>query len=132
MTMIISCRVITPNGLLWEGTTEDLILPTRTGQIGILREHGSMLSALDVGVVKVNSGTNLLKFFIMEGFAEIEKNSVSILCAGAEEASTINAEKAKTELKNLTSLVKTSITSEDRIEAKMELRKAKARLEALE
>jgi len=130
--MVISCRVITPNGLLWEGTAEDLILPTRTGQVGILREHGSMLSALNVGVVKVNSGTNLLKFFIMEGFAEVEKNSVSILCAGAEEATTIDAEKAQAELKRLTSLVKTASTYEDRIEAKMELRKAKARLEALE
>jgi len=130
--MVISCRVITPNGLLWEGAAEDLILPTRTGQVGILREHGSMLSALNVGVVKINSGTNLLKFFIMEGFAEVEKNSVSILCADAEEAITIDAEKAQAELKRLTSVVKTAITYEDRIKAKMELRKAKARLEALE
>ena len=65
------------------------------------------------------------------GFAEVEKNKVTILCNGAEEASLIDATSAQTELEKATFKVEEAATKKEKIEATIELRKAKARLQAV-
>ena len=67
----------------------------------------------------------------MEGFAEVENNKVTVLCNGAEEASTIDAAKAQSDLEKMTSLVEEATTKKEKIEATIELRKCKARIQAL-
>jgi F-type H+-transporting ATPase subunit epsilon len=67
----------------------------------------------------------------MEGFAEVEDNKVTILSNGAEEGSTIDSTAAQAELEKVTLLVDQAETKKEKIEATLELRKAKARLQAV-
>ena len=67
----------------------------------------------------------------MEGFAEVEDNKVTILCNGAEEGSSIDSATAQSELERVTLLVDEATTKKEKIEATLELRKAKARLQAV-
>ena len=76
--------------------------------------------------------TLLFSFFIIgKSFAEVEKNRVTILCNGAEEGSSIDLKTAQDELEKLTLLVDEATTKKEKIEATIELRKAKARLQAV-
>jgi len=68
---------------------------------------------------------------LMEGFAEVENNKVTILSNGAEEASKIDVKKAQSDLEKVTLLVDQAETKKEKIEATIELRKAKARLQAI-
>ena len=129
--MSLNVRVITPDKVVWDAVVEELILPSSTGQIGILSDHAPLLTALDIGVMRLKSDAGWSSIVVMEGFAEVEDNKVTILCNGAEEASSIDLTTAQTELEKVTLLVDEATTKKEKIEATIELRKAKARLQAV-
>jgi len=106
--MSLNVRVITPDKVVWDAMADELVLPSSTGQIGILTDHAPLLTALDIGVMKLKSETGWTSIVLMEGFAEVEDNKVTILCNGAEEGSSIDAKTAQEELEKVTLLSSTS------------------------
>ena len=129
--MSLNVRVITPDKVVWDAMAEELILPSSTGQIGILVDHAPLLTALDIGVMRLKSDAGWTSIVLMEGFAEVEENKVTILCNGAEEGSSIDLKTAQEELEKVILLVDEATTKKERIEATIELRKAQARLQAV-
>ena len=129
--MSLNVRVITPDKVVWDAMAEELVLPSSTGQIGILTDHAPLLTALEIGVMKLKSDSSWTSIVLMEGFAEVEDNKVTILCNGAEEGSSIDLKTAQEELEKVTLLVDEATTKKEKIEATIELRKAKARLQAV-
>jgi len=129
--MSLNVRVITPDKVVWDAAAEELILPSSTGQLGILTGHAPLLTALDIGVMRLKGDTGWTSIVLMEGFAEVEDNKVTILCNGAEEASSIDLKTAQDELEKVTLLVDEATTKKEKIEATIELRKAKSRLQAV-
>ena len=129
--MSLNVRVITPDKVVWDAMADELILPSSTGQVGILTGHAPLLTALDIGVMRLKSDAGWTSIVLMEGFAEVEDNKVTILCNGAEEGSSIDSKTAQEELEKVTLLVDEATTKKEKIEATIELRKAKARLQAV-
>ena len=129
--MSLNVRVITPDKVVWDAAAEEIILPSSTGQLGILTDHAPLLTALDIGVMRLKNDGNWTSIVLMEGFAEVEDNKVTILSNGAEEGSTIDSTAAQAELEKVTLLVDQAETKKEKIEATLELRKAKARLQAV-
>jgi len=129
--MTFNVRVISPDKIVLDIDAEELILPTSTGQLGILTDHAPLLTALDIGVMRVKTETGWNSIVLLEGFAEVEANKVTVLCNGAEEASSINLKTAQDALEKIILLVEETTTKKEKIEATIELRIAKARLQAL-
>lgn len=93
--MTLDVRVIAPDKTVWNGPAQEVILPSTTGQLGILTDHAPLLSALDVGVMRVRADKDWSAIALMGGFAEVEDNTVTILVNGAETAENIDRDKAK-------------------------------------
>jgi F-type H+-transporting ATPase subunit epsilon len=129
--MSLNVRVITPDKVVWDAMADELILPSSTGQIGILTDHAPLLTALDIGVMRLKSDAGWTSIVLMEGFAEVDENKVTILCNGAEEGSSIDLKTAQDALEKVTLLVDEATTKKEKIEATIELRKSKARLQAV-
>jgi len=129
--MSLNVRVITPDKVVWDAMAEELILPSSTGQLGILTDHAPLLTALDIGVMRLKVDGSWTSIVLMEGFAEVEANKITILSNGAEEGSSIDPSTAQSELEKVTLLVDQATTKKEKIEATLELRKAKARLQAV-
>jgi F-type H+-transporting ATPase subunit epsilon len=129
--MTFNVRVISPDKIVLDVDAEELILPTSTGQLGILTDHAPLLTALDIGVMRVKTETGWNSIVLLEGFAEVEANKVTVLCNGAEEASLINLKTAQDALEKIILLVEETTTKKEKIEATIQLRIAKARLQAL-
>jgi F-type H+-transporting ATPase subunit epsilon len=129
--MSLNVCVITPDRVVWDAAADELILPSSTGQLGILSDHAPLLTALDIGVMRLKTDGNWASIVLMEGFAEVENNKVTILCNGAEEGSSIDRTSAESDLEKVTLLVDEAETKKEKIEATIQLRKAKARLQAL-
>ena len=53
--MAISLKVLAPNQNVYEGEAEEVILPSTTGQIGILPGHISLVTAIDIGVLRLRT-----------------------------------------------------------------------------
>ena len=129
--MSLNVRVITPDRIVWDGAVDELILPSSTGQLGILTDHAPLLTALDIGVMRLKTSGEWISFVLMEGFAEVENNIITVLCNGAEEGKNIDLSSAQSELERLTTSVDEAETAKEKIDSSIELRKAKARVQAI-
>lgn len=129
--MPLNIRVITPDRTIWDAEAEEAIIPSTTGQIGILKDHAPLLTALDIGVMTVRIDKIWTPIVLMGGFAEIENNQLTILVNGAEEASDIDADSAEKNLSQALEDLNKAQSEREKINAKQNLRKAKARLQAV-
>ena len=131
--MTISLKVLAPNKNVFEGTAEEVILPSTTGQLGILPGHISLVTAIDIGVLRIRSNSKWSSIALMGGFAEIESDEVTVLVNSAEIGSEIDARVAEEALSNAKSdLAKFSESekSPEKVKAINELSKAQARIQA--
>ena len=60
--MSLNVRVITPDKVVWDAAAEEIILPSSTGQLGILADHAPLLTALDIGVMRLKNGSTRFHF----------------------------------------------------------------------
>jgi len=95
--MTLTVRVIAPDKTVWNAPADEVILPSTTGQLGILSGHAPLLTALDTGVLRVRASKNQdwQAIALLGGFAEVEEDEVTILVNGAETGSSINVESAR-------------------------------------
>nr|YP_009159238.1 ATP synthase CF1 epsilon subunit [Teleaulax amphioxeia]AKP94656.1 ATP synthase CF1 epsilon subunit [Teleaulax amphioxeia] len=128
--MALHISIIAPDRTVWDSDAEEVILPSSTGQLGILRGHAPLLTALDIGVMRVRTDKDWTPIVLMGGFAEVENDELTILVNGAEEGSSIDKEEAQKELEEATIRFNEAESSKDRIEATQNLRKARARAQA--
>ncbi|MGH2412829.1 MAG: ATP synthase F1 subunit epsilon, partial [Microcystaceae cyanobacterium] len=78
LIMALTVRVVTPDKIVWDDSVQEVILPSTTGQLGILTGHAPLLTALDVGVMRVRPGKDWKAIALMGGFAEVENNEVQV------------------------------------------------------
>jgi F-type H+-transporting ATPase subunit epsilon len=64
--------------LLKEDVTE-VVVPAYEGEIGILKDHISIISFLKPGIIKVISKSVEEKFYVDDGIIEFKDNNLSIL-----------------------------------------------------
>ena len=128
--MALHISIIAPDRTVWDSNAEEVILPSSTGQLGILRGHAPLLTALDIGVMRVRTDKDWTPIVLMGGFAEVENDELTILVNGAEEGASINKQEAQKELEESTIRFNEAESSKDRIEATQNLRKARARAQA--
>ena len=129
--MTLKIRVIAPDRTVWNADAEEVVLPSSTGQLGILTGHIPLLTALDIGVMRVRIEKDWIPIVLLGGFAEVENNVITILVNGAEEASEIDIETAKSNLEAAISMLAEAETSKEKIEATQKIRKARARVQAV-
>lgn len=131
--MTLTVRVVAPDKTVWDSEAEEVILPSTTGQLGVLSGHAPMLSALDTGVMRVRPGKDWVAIALMGGFAEIENNQVTILVNGAERGDKIDKEAARTaytEAESRLSQVQNSENRQEKIQAVKNVKRARARFQA--
>lgn len=131
--MALNVKVITPDKTVWDDNVEEIILPSTTGQLGILGGHAPLLTALEVGVMRVRPAKEWKNIAVMGGFAEVENDDIKILVNGAELGDNIDRETARTEYESAQSRFQTVENSEDRMEkirAENSMKKARARFQA--
>ncbi|MGI8932998.1 ATP synthase F1 subunit epsilon [Leptolyngbya sp. BC1307] len=133
--MSLVVRVVAPDKTVWDDEAEEVILPSTTGQLGILGGHAPLLTALDTGVLRVRStegSKEWISIALMGGFAEVEADEVIILVNGAERGDSIDQTEAAKAYEEAQATAD-GVSSEDRkafMQATQALKKARARLQA--
>ena len=131
--MTLTVRVIAPDKTVWDSSAEEVILPSTTGQLGILSGHAPLLTALEIGVMRVRPGKDWVAIALMGGFAEVDQNEVTILVNAAERGDTIDRNQARTAFETAESQMRTAEQGDDRQErfqAMQDFKRARARLQA--
>lgn len=84
--------------ILVSDNVSELLVPTKSGIIGILNNHQDLVTSLDIGELVVKEGEVSRKIAISGGFLSVKENNVQILCDDAiMEEEIVLAEIAKAE-----------------------------------
>ena len=57
----------------------EVIVPAYEGEMGILKDHISIISFLKPGIIKVNSKSGEEKYYVEDGILEFKDNNLSVL-----------------------------------------------------
>ncbi|QEY33141.1 F0F1 ATP synthase subunit epsilon [Synechococcus sp. RSCCF101] len=131
--MSLTLRVLSPDQNVFDGPADEVILPSTTGQLGILPGHVSLLTALSIGVMQVREGKEWQSIALMGGFAEVETDEVTVLVNGAELGSGIDSEAASNELSSAREAAERfegTPPSVEKLRAQQTLERARARAQA--
>ena len=129
--MVMNIRVLTPDRVICSTTADEVVLPGLTGQIGVLDGHAALITALDTGLLRIKLNEKWTPIILSGGLAEIDRDRVTVLVNDVEELTNVDLTTATKELEKATLAVENAETSKARLDASVELRKATARLEAI-
>ena len=87
-------EIVTPDRLVLSTDAEYVSAPGVEGEFGVLPGHVSFLSALAIGSLHYHADGKTKYVFISGGFAEVSKDTVTILAESAEEAENIDFARA--------------------------------------
>jgi len=131
--MTLTLRVLAPDQSVFDGSADEVILPSTTGQLGILTGHVSLLTALDSGVLRVREGNSWQSIALSGGFAEVEADEVTVLVNAADLGSSIDSATAEREFEaaqQVASSFDGKPASTEKLKAQQELARTRARLQA--
>ena len=75
-----------------EDVTE-VVVPGLEGEMGILKDHISIISFLKPGIIKVYSKSEENKYFVEDGIVEFKDNNLSILTSSIHNMSDLDRDK---------------------------------------
>ena len=78
--------------LLKEDVTE-IVIPAFEGEMGILKDHISLISFLKPGIITVYSKSEEDKYFVEDGIVEFKENNLSILTSSIYKISDLDKNK---------------------------------------
>lgn len=96
--MSIRCVVVTPERTEMDRVVQELVLPMYDGELGIRGGRAAMIGRLGYGQMRLHTETGVESFFIDGGFAQVEKDVVSVLTARALPAKSLDVDAAEKEL----------------------------------
>lgn len=128
--MSLQVRIITPDRIVWNTEADEVLLPTSTGLMGVLKDHISSLAALDIGLLKVKQMEKWNPIALMGGFALVEKNTVTILVNEAQKGEEIDLQEAEQKLEETRKTLSGASSLKEQIEAKLAFKRAEVCLKA--
>ena len=81
MSEVFKLEIVNPEkSFLSKDKVSEVVVPAFEGEMGILKDHISIISFLKPGIVKVfESGSNEENFYVEDGIIEFRNNCLSIL-----------------------------------------------------
>lgn len=75
---MLTVSVISPEAVLYEGTTDAVVAPAFDGEVGILTGHAPMMTLLGKGVLRLGSD-GAKRFNVDGGFLQVVDNVVRVV-----------------------------------------------------
>nr|YP_010947787.1 CF1 subunit epsilon [Oplopanax japonicus]YP_011031568.1 ATP synthase CF1 epsilon subunit [Oplopanax elatus]QIQ27007.1 ATP synthase CF1 epsilon subunit [Oplopanax horridus]WMH04803.1 CF1 subunit epsilon [Oplopanax japonicus]WMH04890.1 CF1 subunit epsilon [Oplopanax japonicus]WMH04977.1 CF1 subunit epsilon [Oplopanax japonicus]WMH05064.1 CF1 subunit epsilon [Oplopanax japonicus] len=129
--MTLNLCVLTPNRTVWDSKVNEIILSTNNGQIGVLPDHASIATAVDIGILRIRLNGQWLTMALMGGFARIDNNEITVLVNDAEKSSDIDSQEAQQTLEIAEADLRKAEGKRQKIEANLALRRARTRVETI-
>lgn len=80
MSDSFNLEIVNPEKLFLSlDNVSEVVVPAFEGDMGILKDHISIISFLKPGIVKVFTGNEVKELYVEDGIIEFSKNSLSIL-----------------------------------------------------
>ena len=87
-------KIITHERIVFEGEVDELVIQTKSGMMGILKDHIPVTTALAIGVTKAKIGEKNKYFATMGGIFQFKNNEATILTDVCEDGCDIDVTRA--------------------------------------
>lgn len=91
----LNFEITTPEGTIFSETVDEIVLPTASGEIGILPNHIPLVSLLVPGEIRIKKGDEVTYMAVSGGFIEVRPDKVVVLADTAEHAEDIDEDRAE-------------------------------------
>ena len=129
--MSLQVCIMTPDRIFWNDQAEEIILPTNTGQMGVLANHAPLITALDIGVMLIRTKKEWVSLALMGGFALIKQNQITVLVNEAESSKTIETEQAESAFNDAKTKLDQADGQKQKVEANFVFKRARARYQVV-
>nr|QBK84231.1 AtpE [Zantedeschia aethiopica]QHN55039.1 ATP synthase CF1 epsilon subunit [Zantedeschia aethiopica]QJF46775.1 ATP synthase CF1 epsilon subunit [Zantedeschia aethiopica] len=129
--MTLNLYVLTPKRIILDSEVKEIILSTNSGKMGVLPNHAPIVTAVDIGLLRIRLNDQWLAVVLMGGFARIVNNEITILGYDAEISTDIDPQEAQQALEKAEANLSKAEGKRQAIEANLALRRAKIRIEAI-
>ena len=93
-------EIISPDQTILKQETNEVIIPSFEGQMGILNNHIPLITFLRPGLIIIKENSGEKKFFIEDGTVEFSNNSLLILTSTAKSLDSLERNLIDTIIKN--------------------------------
>ena len=125
----LQLEVVTPDKTVVSAEVEMAVCPGVEGEVGVLPQHVSMLSALKIGDLRYRVNGKDENVFISGGFADVNNNVLSVLAESAELATDIDTARAQAAKERAEKRLSAHDDSLDETRAEAALQRAVTRLQ---
>ena len=94
-------------------------------------QHATLITTLEIGVLRIKSGDTWKPIVVFGGFAEVDDDKVTILVNGVEEVTSNDLALAKSALEKASEQLDSAQTDKEKIEASQNLKRVSARVNAI-
>ena len=93
---VLTVNVVTPDGSVYEDTTDLVICTTTVGQVGIMPNRLPLLASLAIDKIRVKTGEDTFdEVAVSGGFIEFSNNVLSVVASAAERKEEIDTSRAE-------------------------------------
>src|SRR5919202_4849668 len=96
-----SVSLVTPEGAVWEGDAEMIIVPGAAGEIGVLARHAPLVAMLKAGSTRIHidrQAEQVVEFATGPGFFQVQLDRALALVDDAVDAKHIDRGRAEAQL----------------------------------
>lgn len=129
--MVLQVCVITPDQVFLNQEAEEVILPTNTGLMGVLKNHAPLITALEIGVMLIRVKKDWKPFALMGGFALVKQNQITVLVNEAESDATIDRVEAEQSFTTMKQKFEEATDQKQKVEANFAFKRARARFQVV-
>src|SRR4029079_18765093 len=91
----LDCEILTPEGRVFEGRAEMVVVPGAEGELGVLPRHAPIIARLKVGEVRIKfEGNQWRSWAFNEGYFKMQFDRAMVLVEDAVAENEINVEQA--------------------------------------
>ena len=123
-------KIITHERVVFDEKVDEIYTKTTDGEIGILKNHVPLMTALDIGVTKTVKDGNVKFFTTMGGVFQFKDDEALILTTTAESGDEIDVTRAKEALTRAQAKLAEAEAESDAKRAEAAMARAMARLKA--
>ncbi len=87
---MLHLEIVTPSGKVYESAIDSVVMPTTTGEVGILPGHIPLVTEIQAGEIDVTKDGVVERLAVSKGFAQCIGDKVSILAEHAITASNVD------------------------------------------
>lgn len=124
MDKTLSVEISSPEGIVFQGEANEIVIPTVEGEMVILPMHTPIYIKLTEGEVVIKSGKQEFSVAITGGFLEVENDKVTILSDFAIRSEKIERLKAEEAKKRAEEAMKNRKENQDIYEIEKDLRRS--------